>query len=82
MAVRAGRGVILGLVEAGTGLRFFLYNGWRFVRAPRLYYGGPFAPGVTGVAVATLNATTAIMGEWMRNGWVNEWVKGYLNGCG
>nr|XP_053631323.1 uncharacterized protein LOC128687784 [Cherax quadricarinatus] len=55
MAVQVEATVLLSVVSSIVGVKFYQYNGWRFVPTTLQYSNGPLGVGVTGIASVTWN---------------------------
>ncbi|XP_069939792.1 uncharacterized protein [Cherax quadricarinatus] len=56
LAIQVEDTVLLAVASAASGVKFYQYNGWRFVPTTVQYFSGPFSAGVTSMATVTWNS--------------------------
>lgn len=55
LAIQMEDGVLVAVANALSGVKFYQYNGWRFIPTTRQHTGGPFSAGVTSMAAVSWN---------------------------
>ncbi|XP_071527825.1 uncharacterized protein [Panulirus ornatus] len=60
LAIQLESSVLLAVANALTGVKFYQYNGWRFVPTAIQHTAGPFGVGVTSMASVIWNGTILI----------------------
>nr|XP_053631329.1 uncharacterized protein LOC128687789 [Cherax quadricarinatus] len=55
LAIQMEDGVLVAVANALSGVKFYQYNGWRFIPTTRQHTGGPFSAGVTSMAALSWN---------------------------